>query len=136
MKQHLIHFTATFGVVFWMAGCGGSEVGIDVPENLVPVTGVVTLDGQPLEGATVIYHPPDGTDPPRTARGVTDADGRYELLYAPEVKGAVPGTHRVQISKTGADEMEVVPEKYSRGSVLTAEVTNGEEDISFQLESR
>lgn len=53
------------------------------------VTGMVTLDGQPLENATVELVPVDGG---KTAGGRTNADGQFQLE-----EGAVPGEYRVRI---------------------------------------
>jgi hypothetical protein len=71
---------------------------------LVPVTGTVRLGGKPLEGAVVVFAPEaqqPGTVPVATGR--TDTEGRFFLLtnYEPRStgKGAVPGRHRVTISK-------------------------------------
>jgi len=74
--------------------------------NLGQVSGVVTYNGEPVEGATVSFFPtsPDGV----LAVGVTDADGRY-VLQAPvqqrgALQGAFSGTYNVTIRK-----LEVTP---------------------------
>ncbi len=54
-----------------LAGCGGDGL------QLVQVNGTVTLDGQPLVGAAVIFHPDGG----RPSVGETDSEGRYSLKY-------------------------------------------------------
>ena len=59
------------------------------------VSGTVTLDGQPLEGAMVSFVPSQG----RASNGKTDADGNFTLHYTGAIEGAVLGTHRVMISK-------------------------------------
>lgn len=74
---------------------------------LVPVTGTVMLDGQPLAGAFVIFAPVEPSPGSlRVATGMTDANGRFTLRtnYEPRWTGmgAVPGTHRVTISKVVA----------------------------------
>lgn len=83
-------------------GCGGSG----------PVThevsGVVTLDGAPLPEVAVVFTPDGsvaGANVQSTA--LTDAEGRYELLYKVpsktsntplKGKGAVQGTHAVTVT--------------------------------------
>jgi len=74
--------------------------------NLGQVAGIVTYNGEPVEGATVSFFPasPDGV----LAVGVTDADGRY-VLQAPlerrgATQGAFAGTYNVTIRK-----LEVTP---------------------------
>lgn len=122
-------------LVVSLTGCGGDGPDIDVPGNLAPVSGIVKLDGQPLEGALVVFVPGDGAAETRSARGVTDATGKYELNWAPEVKGAIPGQHIVSISKMGPDELEVLPAMYNGSTTLSAEVQEGENDIPFDLKS-
>jgi len=51
-----------------LAGCGS--------DGLVPVKGRVLLDGQPLDGAAVLFEPEGGGVP---ATGVTDASGGFTL---------------------------------------------------------
>ncbi len=72
-----------------LSGCGGSK--------LVPVEGVVNLDGKPLEGATVVFLP-DGV-PGRPAQGLTAGNGRFRLSTASE-PGAAPGDYKVLVTKT------------------------------------
>jgi hypothetical protein len=75
----------------------------------VKVSGTVTFDGKPLDGATVTFHPEakDG----KKATGKTDANGNY-TLKTDGAEGAAPGKHRVLISlKRG--EKELIPLKYS-----------------------
>jgi hypothetical protein len=61
--------------------------------KLVPVDGVVTLNGEPLVGAVVTFLPP------RWGPGVgeTDREGKYSLKNAGH-KGTPPGDYKVAIS--------------------------------------
>lgn len=82
--------------LFWLAGfvgCG-SETEVDT----VPVTGKVTLDGEPVEGAVVTFVPdiPKG----RTAAGRTDRRGVYTLMTIEPGDGALPGGYRIMVHKT------------------------------------
>jgi hypothetical protein len=63
------------------------------------VTGVVTLDGKPLRGAVVTYHPVvDGPEGLPYSQGTTDETGRY-ALQTPEGKpGAVVGKCRAIVN--------------------------------------
>lgn len=70
------------------SGCGG---------GLVPVTGVVTLDGQPVEGAMVLFVPEDNRG--RPAQGVTAGDGSFTLSTGME-PGAAAGDYKVLVTKT------------------------------------
>lgn len=66
------------------AGCGKHS-----DNGLLPVSGQVRLDGQPLAGASVTFRSDSAQIP-----GLTDDDGRYELK-----PGAAPGEYRVVIGK-------------------------------------
>jgi len=112
------------------AGCSGT--------GPVPVEGVVTLDGKPLEGATVMFRPAQG----RPSAGKTDAAGRYRLRYTSERDGAVPGTHVVSITTlddsddTGPNPKEPIPAKYNSASALSVTVGSGQTSHNFDLLSK
>jgi len=76
-------------------GCGGGS-------TIVPVSGIVTLDGQPLANAAVTFQPKqvEGNMTPGTGSGAkTDANGVYSLMVVGTgQKGAVVGPHVVEIS--------------------------------------
>jgi len=72
MKRTIIDRLGMVAVVFCAVGLVLSGCGPKGPE-LAPVEGVVTLDGQPLEGATVLFHAEGGGRP---STGTTDANGR------------------------------------------------------------
>jgi hypothetical protein len=61
---------------------------------LVPVQGIVTLDGQPVEGARVSFIPERAI----TAGGITDTSGRFTLMCRGR-RGCPPGRSQVLISK-------------------------------------
>lgn len=80
--------------VIGVAGCGGGGPALE------KVNGLVTLDGKPVEGATVSFVPGSGG---LFASGLTGADGRFTLnTAAPGARpggGAVAGEYRVTIVK-------------------------------------
>ena len=116
-------------------GCGSDDPGIPIPE-LAPVTGVVTLDGQPLEGATITFEPADLSLDRRESRAVTDSNGKYELVYVDDVKGAVMGPLTVRINKMGENEQSVVPGRYNSKSELQADVKAGSNTFDFPLKTK
>ena len=79
------------------AGCSSNSV---VYPEVADVVGVVTLDGQPLEAATITFVPEAG----RSSSGVTDSSGKYSLHYTGTIRGAMLGTHRVMIKKMVPDK--------------------------------
>lgn len=96
MHQNRILFWQTAACLITtvcLSGCGGST-SADLPD-LVPVEGRVTMNGEPLAGATVTFKPQvSGVN---SSVGVTDDDGRYKLRYSRDA-GAVVGTHKVTVS--------------------------------------
>ena len=122
--------------------------------RIVPVSGVIMLDGKPVEGAAVMYLLKPGG---RVATGVTDALGRYTLTTHPTGDGAYEGVHDVTVSlyrdesSPGTNTPEgavsgsslvkivwLVPEKYSQPgeSGLTTSVKVGQKSIyDFHLKS-
>jgi hypothetical protein len=71
-----------------LAGCGGGGA-------TSPVTGVVTLDGKPLVGASIQFVP-QGSG--RDATGETDKNGGFVMSTFKPRDGVVPGTYKVVIS--------------------------------------
>jgi hypothetical protein len=69
------------------AGCGN--------RNLSKVEGVVTLDGEPLQGALVSFVP---VGQGRAASGLTDSNGYFRLTTLSTDDGAVPGEYKVIIA--------------------------------------
>ncbi|PQO47638.1 hypothetical protein [Blastopirellula marina] len=112
--------------------------------EIVEVEGTVTLDGQPLPNATVLFI--SGTSRPSGA--MTDAEGHYELNYTDRQKGARIGHNRVQIttaqgpSETAEGEPlaavpESLPDKYHARSELEFEVSADHANVAdFALTSR
>jgi hypothetical protein len=79
--------------VVFALGCGSSK--------FVPVSGKVTLNGQPLANATVAFQPTGDEQTIETgpgSSGKTNENGEYTLTVATGKKGAVVGKHRVLIS--------------------------------------
>jgi hypothetical protein len=77
-----------------LIGCRGGA-------KAVKVSGRVTMDGQPLSKARVIFQSqgPDGKpDPNKEAGGETDSSGNYSLKRAKDqADGTTPGEYRIEI---------------------------------------
>ncbi|MCF0233407.1 MAG: carboxypeptidase regulatory-like domain-containing protein [Thermoguttaceae bacterium] len=120
------------------------------------VVGVVTLDGSPLENATIKFTPVvEGQGDPAYAR--TDASGAYQLQTTLGKVGAgtTPGKYAVTIDcyeevETGrmilnaedqevpeTEERSLLPARYSNpeASGLEAEVVKGKNTFNFDLTS-
>jgi len=143
-------------LAFVAAGC--SPAGI--PTN--HVEGIVTVDGQPLEGATVRFVPAaaDGN----VATGTTDAQGKY-LLTAdgglPQ-KGAIAGDYNITVVKMDIKDVVkpsapgskppgeydkpdvetiqtlITPKIYAEAGTtpLKATVAKGKNDIPLEMKSK
>ena len=80
------------------AGCDGRS------GKMVPVGGVVTYDGKPLETGTIVFRPePSRSNTGREASGVIEPDGTYTLFTSAgqnSQEGAAPGWYNVGIVST------------------------------------
>jgi hypothetical protein len=74
------------------AGCRGKY-------TPVPVSGVVTLDGKPVEGATVYFYAVGDDKEGRLAQGATDENGEFKLSTMKEGDGALRREYKVVIVK-------------------------------------
>ncbi|QDV21021.1 Bacterial Ig-like domain (group 1) [Gimesia panareensis] len=132
-----LHCTGfVFAVCTLLAGCAPTPE--DQPD-IASVKGLVVMDGEPVEGAVVTFAPASG----RPSTGITDSQGKFELAYNPENKGAKIGKHTVRISTqryvenadgTTTEMKETIPAKYNTESTLTVEVKAGENDFPFALD--
>jgi hypothetical protein len=111
-------------LIVFIAGCkpAGPELGL--------VSGRVTLDGQPVEGARLKFQP-DGNKPPSI--GVTDKDGHYEAFYKRDIDGAQVGQHTIVIRTS---DNPAIPAKYNDATELRREVKVGKNEIDFELTSK
>lgn len=125
------------GLALSSQGCQSDEI------ELGQVTGLVTVDGQPIESAQLEFTPTDG----RMSIAQTDANGHYQLRYTSDRKGAMIGTHKVAVTtalqpvqEEGAPwtkgRKELLPAKYHSQTELTAEVKPGSNEINFELTSK
>jgi hypothetical protein len=117
------------------SGCSQSDT--------VPVTGVLTFNGQPAGQAEVMFNPKTG----RIATGVTDDSGRFALSTAKPNDGALPGEYVVTVGEyyppdkppkmppPGQPLPSRFPRKYGdpATSPLTVTVNRGQKN-DFQLE--
>jgi len=133
---------ATAATALILIGCQRSEFQY--------VEGVITLDGVPVEGASVTFRPRE--EGGMMAAGISDASGRYRLnpLRGKDGAGALVGEYDVSIIKTREpsdgvargtreDRIEyVTPPGYAdkATSGLTATIKPGRntgESVSFDL---
>jgi len=122
-------WTMLLVAAFSVAGCSKGD-----QPDLGDVQGTVTLDGQPLAQATVVFRPAGGG---RASQGITNEAGKYEIIYIRDIKGAKLGSHKVAITTaTETNPEERVPAQYNRQTTLTAEIQPGTNQCDFDLTTK
>ena len=99
--------------------------------ELVPVRGVVTLDGQPVSDVVLTFAFDDGN----FANGLTDQSGEYVLCFVGHV-GCPPQPAKVSMSGGSRSSKAVLPARYCspRLTPLTTQPQRGKANrIDFQL---
>ena len=133
-------------------GCGESYQADYSQLGLVPVTGEVKLDGDPLPAAVVFFVQADGTK----SYATTDEDGCYRMKFNSQVDGVLPGdvvvevstiasTGEININANYADadpdapkpnkKKELVPSQYNKESKLQVTVSPSQREFNFDLKS-
>lgn len=145
----LLRSTALFLIVVLMAGCGGDPPA-DVPKvELIPVTGIIQVDGKPVSGARIALHSAaGGTDAIVNPNGISDSEGKFQLTTYSVNDGAPAGVWNVTVSwaevlNPGASDPEYgkekLPQRYQApaNSGLSVEVKpDTSEPILLSLKSR
>lgn len=118
-------------------------VGCDGGPEIASVEGTVTMDGQPLPYASVVFYNQNS----RPAGASTDENGSYVLTFSKGRQGAMPGRSIVRIStiRDGGSDVngmptpgskETVPMRYNAQTELEFDVQAGQKNIAdFHLTS-
>ncbi|GAB6187345.1 hypothetical protein JCM17478_28470 [Thermopirellula anaerolimosa] len=133
---------------------GACNRGSDKPKTY-PVTGTVTMNGQPVPGATVTFTPKEpaapGQEGPLAASAVTDNEGKYQIGTFAKGDGALPGEYLVSVTKyegagptgggSGSEEEYTPPvpgqEAPVPKNVLPAQYANpNTSGLSFKVEAK
>lgn len=134
------------GCLVFLLGCGGKG-----PE--LPVSGTVTLDGNPVPNVIVRFYPEGDTNPESNGFAQTGSDGKYVIVGAKDKKGLVAGKYKVTVSKGTAKSTSeenvgaVIPEIefkddfapiYSdpNRTILSYSVTGDGQPIDIKLDSK
>lgn len=100
-------------------GCGGEER--TVPEQLHPVSGVVTIDGSKAPGVRVNFVPEKNTKG-TGGYAVTDASGTFNATHYSQTSGIEPGTYQVTFSKLAMPDGSPIPEGKDAADVGAVEI--------------
>ena len=113
-----------------VTGCGGSWDS-RIPKRYI-VTGKVTLDGKPLEKASIIFSSAADAQLGISASGEV-VNGQYKII-------ATPGTKAVKISNISEVKKNVfknlIPPKYNSKTSLEAEISEENNEFDFELKSQ
>lgn len=140
------------------SGCGKQSL-----FRTEPIDGTITLDGKPLEGASIALNPvSDETPDAKPAYGRSDSNGKFKITAANgglEGRGTSIGKYKISVSKEisyspYSDEetkerfakgeivqaifKSAIPKKYnnSENSGLTFEVIKGKNVLNIDLKSK
>jgi hypothetical protein len=92
MSRYLGHFAWMGVFIAVLVGCGGGG-----GPTTYPVTGKITIKGQPAKDILITFSPVDPKGEP--AIGLVSADGTYTLKSGIHAKpGALPGKYKVVIA--------------------------------------
>lgn len=92
-----------------LIGCAGdSGTGSAKRPACTKVSGIVTLNGDPVEGASVMLHPAAKGSP---AMGITDFGGRFVLETFEKADGVVPGEYKITVRKMEAGTAPAAPKE-------------------------
>ena len=114
------------------AGCGGPGASVE---------GLVTLDGRPLPGARISFHP---DSPGPVAYGLSLDDGSYWLKTGARQSGLAPGGYRVTVFALEVVDGDgqaagplLTPSVYAdpRKTPLRCQVEAGRNEIPLNLET-
>ena len=140
------HRFEIFALISLGMGCGSGD---GLPRQ--PISGTVTLDGQPLATGSIAFRPADAAGPGVPVGAQIDG-GSFSIARA---VGPTPGTYHVAISspqegkataKTTSAQpgdgdsppaFDLIPPQYNAQTTLQAEVGAGKSnDFRFELKSR
>ena len=126
------------------AGCGKAKPGIKGKLPLFPVAGKLIMDGQPMAGATLLFHPtndfPTGSASQRP-RAIVGEDGTFQVSTYANDDGAPAGEYRVTVSwkadtdGTTSEQQQDLPEmaprtvQNPRQSHLRVKIKQGENKL-------
>ena len=101
-SSHKFVLSVLASVLLISAGCGTA--------GLQPVSGRVTLDGEAVANAEVVFAPiqaEGSTNAGPHSKATTDSDGWFELASRDGKQGAITGKHRVGITTGKLKDMDV-----------------------------
>lgn len=93
----------SWAAFFFLAGCGDGAAPDHLPD-LTPLTIIVTHNGTPVEGASVLLAPEQSDF---SAAGLTDAEGKAVMKTDGTYEGVVPGSYFASVTKLEKLELDI-----------------------------
>jgi hypothetical protein len=137
-KSHVL--SSPWAVMLLVSGCllphGCAPKPTGLPD-VAPVSGTVTLNGEPLADASIVFESESG----HSSLGSTDASGSFQLMAPGNQRGAVIGLNTVRITSQldappAPNWRDPIPARYNSASELSAEVKAGENSFTFELQRK
>lgn len=123
-----------------ICGCGPAGV---TNRKTIPIKGMITFNGEPIEDGTILLEPKDGKGASASAK---INDGRYETRIEPGIKTVrinYPKVMGQQIVYPGSPDspvidkiVEQIPDKYNSRTRLEKDLTEVTGDVDFKLDSK
>jgi hypothetical protein len=106
VKFQLLILTLLLG---FPAGCGKPPA--DAPSVPIhPVSGIVTLDGKPIEGARLALISLQGQQPGDiTPNGISDAEGKFQISTYSVADGAPDGAYAITVANRSTSRSTASP---------------------------
>ncbi|MDB5335622.1 MAG: hypothetical protein JWN70_1241 [Planctomycetaceae bacterium] len=141
-RQRICLLLSTVLAVGWCSGCGG-----ETPIRRASVHGTVKWNGELIEDGTIVFVPINGTRGQPVGTPIVGGEYSVETengpsvgankieLYAnrktgKKVKGAFPAEAVIE------QVQQYIPEEFNKKSETTAEVSNGENQLDYDLKPK
>ena len=121
-----------FALLVAGSACSSGDKSTTNNKPTFPVKGSFTVDGIPIAGAVVMFHPLDDPGPQATrSYAKTDKDGAFVISTYRLGDGAPPGKYIITIQQDADDEKKVVPQRLGspKTSDLRVEVKQEANDL-------
>jgi hypothetical protein len=115
-----------------ISGCGQK-----MPYEVVPFSGTVTYQGKPVPNLEIFFEPEVG----RGSNGITDANGRFTMIYNVKLNGVQKGkgkfffTVTQMIGEEKQSELQTVLKKYDiNNTPFQFDIQKAEKNFELKLE--